>query len=438
MSDPRPGPPDGSRVPGSWHIKALRSARDKVDSLSRLLSGWISLAERREAMNGATITPTVFLFSSNRRPRYFDDCLQALMLPRGMVLHFRYRVEHLDPAFVALVDGKKATKSHVLVCYAYQDRSNGAWEVKSVRPLRSGTIVDVERLGPEIHIYFAVDGYPLDTEAISKTTEAANAALRKEGRISFVSVGSSIQPSLISTEQTDGAAFTLVIDQFLREEIRVCDEAGNLYDVDPLFYRIQGIYKRGKRGQSPLMKPTSITGVTARQSGYLISDGKPVELRLQFHQPKWSTIDKRNLSLALKSDDRWFSVPQQRRMEIASAYDQAEFYILPLRDNAGWMTSLGLDAQDEKGNRSEDATSFSALMRATAKVPPILSQTVAALSPSVTVFLSIIAIIFSFSASVAPGKNPMSGIPIGVWILIVIPLVIVSLNALFGNKSSSN
>jgi hypothetical protein len=365
------------------------------------------------------------------------------MLPRGMTLHFRYRTSFLDPPFLGMASSGRATGTRVLVCYAYQDDRSGVWEPRSVRPLRAGKIVDVQLSGPEIHIYFELDGYPRDAQSISALTAMADAALRKEGKLSFASMGASIDESqlfkggLISSQVQDAGAFTEVIDQLPEDEVRTPDQYDKLRERDPLFYRVQGIYKRGKR-QPALINPTSLAGVSNRQHGYVLRDGNPIELRIQFHQPKWSKIDNRGLSLVLETDERRFSVPQDERMAIESAYDQAQFYILPLRDNDGWMSRLAVSGRDGNDEKSSDVADFSALVRALPKAPPLLVRTITALSPTVTVFLAIVSIIVAFSAKANPAStvNPLSQIPLVAWAIGGAAMLIVALSALLQDKAN--
>ena len=125
-------------------------------------------------MPNGFMSPRIFLFSSNARAKYFDDCLQALMLPRGMVLHFRYRLDYLDPQITKLIGDKKLVGERVVVCYLFQELENGEWTPRHVRPLRVGSIVDVQVNGPSVHLYFAVDSYPLECDPEAEIARLAD------------------------------------------------------------------------------------------------------------------------------------------------------------------------------------------------------------------------------------------------------------------------
>lgn len=379
---------------------------------------------------------TIFLFSSNRRPRYFDDCLQALMLPREMVLHFRYRNEWLDPTLLELITKGKPAGRDVMICYLYQEYENAQWQPKSIRPLRYAKIVEAVAHGPEVHIYFSVLGYPLGQASLEKITTLAEVAFRKEGKLCFASTGDPVSTDLVSSESVDAEAFPSVIEQLQKDEIRSVDQNDQLIQMDPLFYRVQGICQRDKTGMSNVLTPSSDAGVSDREHGYLLTNSNPLELRIQFHQPKWSNIANQRFILELKADDKRFSIPQDAQMPIASPYDENAFYILPLRDNVGWITRIGFQGVDHDGQVTDSITKFSALVRATPILSPIFVRSMAALTPSITTFVALVALLISLFGN---SNSSLWNLPWPLWLAIgilgLIMVAIPTINAYIGGSS---
>jgi hypothetical protein len=338
-----------------------------------------------------------------------------------MILHFRYRSKYLDQELLKQVSSGNAAGREVMVCYLFQEYKDKKWEPKSIHPLRSGTIVKAHILGPEVHIYFAVTGYPT-ADGIVAIVEMATAAFNRDGDLYFASSGGQVAASLVSTEAKDADAFTCVVDQLQEQQLTSLNQADQVVQMDPLFYRVQGIYESSGKGKPQVVAPTSSAGVSDRERGFLIRNSNPLELRVQFHQPKWSNIDRRHITLVLDADADNFSVPKNAKMPIASPYDESVFYVLPRRDNIGWITRIGFYGTDEKGP-VDSVTRFDALVRATAIVPPVVTRLLAALSPAVSVLIAVVALIVSAFGS-ADSIKVLAKITTLGWVIIIACVVL--------------
>src|ERR1700730_5659425 len=92
----------------------------------------------------------LYLFSSNVRLQYFTDCLRALMLPRGMVLHFRYLKQHVEPSVWTKITDNPTwlVGKNVLVLYLFQEPlDENKWRPVAYFPLWEGQRVGIPFAG---------------------------------------------------------------------------------------------------------------------------------------------------------------------------------------------------------------------------------------------------------------------------------------------------
>src|SRR5947209_8112604 len=119
----------------------------------------------------------LYLVSSSASREYVADCLEALALPRGMIMHFRYRLRYLDDEVVnALPEegenlGPDLQNLSVVVVYVCQTQTAGIWAPiqaeergGSYLPLRCGRLVNAFKDGVIAHFFFEVTGYVKEDE----------------------------------------------------------------------------------------------------------------------------------------------------------------------------------------------------------------------------------------------------------------------------------
>jgi hypothetical protein len=364
----------------------------------------------------------VYLLSSNSRLKYFEDCLRALMLPREMILHFRYRTDHLDPEFVAAVRAGSVANLNVLVSYLYQENEGPKWVPTSIKPLRFGVITEARIDGPTAHIYFRVTGYPINAGA--GIVDAANKAMTGGESPRYGALGATIDAQQ-STEDTDNEAFIAIVEGFREVELRASFTGDTtLTQIDPLFVRVEGLYRKGQTSPA-LLTPVQI-GASDRQRGYEIDSDDPLELRLRFHQPKWSKIDTKQYTLSLDVDRQYFGVPDHESHRIASPYDAMEFLLLPLRNNTGWLSRIALSSKSGVDDVVGNIVSFSALTRGTPRLWPWFNATIEALNPTVAILLAVAS---TFVAVWGKVDQTHADIPAVVWVIWSVAAALVVLNA---------
>lgn len=367
-------------------------------------------------MNDTALVPEIALLSSNARAKYFEDCLEVLMLPRGMVQHFRYRSKYVDPMLLAQIGSRQIIGKAVVVCYVLQlfDQS-GRLRPAKVHPIRSGTIVDAQVVGPSVHLYFAVAGYPSGKQSASAIASAVAAGRDRDGGPFSVATVNGLNSGQFSTKSdADAAAFSEIIDAFEPDDMQLISGAtGPLIPCDPLFYRIDGLYKRGGKSEASVIHPSRIAEFSDRQRGYVLAGDDPHELRVQYHQPAWSKLDSAGMSLQVKTDSVRFANPDTDQLDVTSLYDQTEFYLLPKRTNTGWISRVDVLPENVPPTVSHGSTSRTVISRpfevlATSKpaYPLWLVVVAGASSNLAAILISVISVIIALSSKASPIEWP--------------------------------
>lgn len=334
---------------------------------------------------------TVFLFSGNRRPKHFDNVVRAIMLQRGMLLHVRYRRGQLEPAILADIEGKRLANRPAVTCYLFSEPlQEVAPKDRTAYAIRQATIADAYVVGPSVHIYCVLAGYPRATEAgwLSGVAHAAHASGGSDG---YFAVGSNlVRPTQFCEPTDDDTSFAAIVDRFDCRHLQRADNQNKVEFLDPLFLRVQGLYRGGE-----LLQLTEL-GTTTRR-GYILRSDAPLDLRVQFYQPEWSNIDKAGLSLTFETD-KHFDNPKKDRFDIASAYDKTEFLLMPHRRDTKWLARATLGPATELTSmKAKDrcvlVVPFEMLLEATPVYPPWLNVLVTSSANSITILLALIATI---------------------------------------------
>jgi hypothetical protein len=302
----------------------------------------------------ASELPHIALISSNARQQYFADCLRALMLPRGMVLHFRYRTKYVDPSLLSKITAGSIAGHGVVVCYAFQGANSGAEasNIEGIRPIRRGTIIDAEIVGPTVHLYFTVDGYPSHGDAASEIAHAVAERQRLSEVPLFAAVIHGLGQALFSTGDADATAFAAMVDSFEEGDLQLTVQSGARENCDPLFMRVDGLYSRPDSSKSVRLIPTLTPPFSNRERGYIVTTPNPLELHVQFYQPRWSSVANAGLSIELKVDEEF--IASSDRLEIRSPYDQAEFSLFQDSRNGRPASRIELLPVRAEGKQQSD------------------------------------------------------------------------------------
>jgi hypothetical protein len=97
----------------------------------------------------------VFL-SSSARPRYADDIIRMLALPRGGQMQFRYNASWLADDIRAQIPGEQLAGEYALVCYVADAKVPNPYELV---PVRFARIIRAERVGASYILTLAADAF---------------------------------------------------------------------------------------------------------------------------------------------------------------------------------------------------------------------------------------------------------------------------------------
>lgn len=301
----------------------------------------------------------LYLFSSNVRLQYFTDCLRALMLPRGSVLHFRYLKQHVDPSVWTRITDSPSwlIGKSVLVLYLFQEPiDDNKWRPMAFYPMRKGKVVDVDYAGASVHLYFELENFP-NQQNLSDVNSAAETALfgnnSDRSRVYVASCGQALSTEYFSDDaSTDKRAFTAIVDALPEEHLRPAAQKNGSQQIqyDPIFVRVDGLKpprdSAAARGKT-IIDPTSLA-LGDRERGYEVTDEAPYSLTISFHQPKWSKAHDNGRLIRFETSQANFSNPEQTDIHIASPYDQQDVYLMPKKSRTGWISRARLHVPDLK------------------------------------------------------------------------------------------
>jgi hypothetical protein len=100
--------------------------------------------------------PVLYLFSSNRRPRYSQDILDVIAMPAGLVRRFRYNLNTVPPALKDVAAQKKLVGATVIVNFSLQQEVR--YQDPVFFPVRGGEVLDVTQSGDILMVRFKLSG----------------------------------------------------------------------------------------------------------------------------------------------------------------------------------------------------------------------------------------------------------------------------------------
>lgn len=210
----------------------------------------------------------LYLVSSSASREYILDCVEALALPRGMILHFRYRFKYVDEQLRASLppEGGKLPASlrnlPVVVVYLYQVQTIGVWKPGDTMgpggpylPLRCGRLINAFKDGQIAHFFFELTSYVKPKYRRGSTRILLNQQVRfrastgKKAPISYAHVARDL--GFEGERVNDTKAFQSIVDEaYLPGEWRTRSLGSAPLDVtyDVIFLRIAGLFReRDKR-----------------------------------------------------------------------------------------------------------------------------------------------------------------------------------------------
>jgi len=270
----------------------------------------------------------IYLMSSNTNEEYMVDTMEALSLPYGSVLHFRYQLRWLDPdirkCLLQKGEGLKGNlkDSIVVVCYLYQEKRENEYEWKAIYPIRTAILVDAYRTGDEdwniAHFYFKLTNY-ISYNGNDFTTEKMRERIGDQFGQAYAVYGFPLEEKEMVKEKEKSAFFQLCnsinFNHFKTPE-------GSFYV--PLFCYIEGLRDQEGKLIQPSYDPSS------RKSYYKLKEGSRYLFEFAPYFPlSFLKQSFRYPMFTLSCDKRIFSTPEKYRLKVASRYNEESWYIIP-------------------------------------------------------------------------------------------------------------
>jgi len=198
----------------------------------------------------------LYLVSSSATREYVADCVEALAVPRGSILHFRYLVPYVDERLRKTLANSKGKLPRSLrnlptvVVYLFQEQKGGQWTPQGAYlPLRCGRLIRAFIEGQVAHFFFEVTDYvkpkyrSLSIRDVLKK-EGVKFKLRS-GKPSFAHVGERLNIAAPQVRDSD------VFQEFVQKVYRASEWRTRSLGIAPLdvtyeiiFFRVVGVFEQ--------------------------------------------------------------------------------------------------------------------------------------------------------------------------------------------------
>lgn len=376
-----------------------------------------------------------YFFSSNVQPRYLSDSLRSLMLPRGAIVHYRYRSKYISQEVRQHIHKDKRSLVGIAACLFYLHRTQAGGPdghkqltFRKCFPLRLGTIVDINDAGSVLHFYFALAGYAspagADTVVAKEAWRLLMGAQISSSEPILALRGSDLLPDQFSTPNEDGDAFSKIVDAFKSSDFETYDPlTNNNFQYDPVFCRVTGVYPLNPSGaeSDQSLQPNDCFSKPHDRVYDLRSDA-PQGVRVSYYQAGWSGVPASGLSIKCDTDERVFTNPNSVSLEMTSFYDEQTLYLVPKPTLSGWLSRLSILIPVDSPTQVRQAVriiapSWNCWFRSFPLVNPTLRKVIGAISRPVPV----LAIVASLMVGVTSrsGSSP----PSWAWSLLIGSLI---------------
>ena len=192
----------------------------------------------------------ILLCSSNATKEYILDVLEAIAVPRGFIIHFRYEKKWVSEDLWQRLPVKGQNHddlkgAEVLVLYVIQERDNGTRTWKSIYPLRFGSLLECYRTGDGdndiAHFYFETRDYCdsgnleyIRPQLLSKFGKGDDSSAKYFAAFS----GETGNDAIMKKCPWDESAFNSLVRNFKLEHFRSDDSRKQYY---PVFLFVRGL-----------------------------------------------------------------------------------------------------------------------------------------------------------------------------------------------------
>jgi hypothetical protein len=319
----------------------------------------------------------LYLVSSSASREYVADCVEALALPRGAVMHFRYLKRYVDESLLPLGNesAKLENKLHnlpVVVVYLHQTQRGGDWKPEGQHlPLRCGILLSAFTEGEVVHFYFKISDYVkdsvggkspeelLESKIIFKTKKKDDASGKSKEVTTYAHLGEDL--ALNAPEEQDSSAFQKFVLSTRQNEWRTRSLGSAPLDVtyDVVFYRIAGLYVK-QSGKLTVVEPKVKPIQGTRSFEYVLQSGSIYHLKLMtllpFRSP--AQLPGQGAATILLSFDSKIIIPVgPTSLRISSPYD-LEYWSFIAETQASRYSALSVVCQHDMAPSKEERKEF--------------------------------------------------------------------------------
>lgn len=289
----------------------------------------------------------MYFFSSDERSLYAEDVVDAVSLPTGLILHFRYRTKYIQDDLCAHLNDTKGKEGVIIFVNARNPDGTPQKGNPRFFPIRKVTVTSYEQEGERVHFFLElkddlVDYSKNNSEYLQKFVEnLPNRPFRDAGKEfltgKFVlNSDNDIGPTGYvdrTDEQKYRASWEDLVDRLLESL------------VNNVFYRID-LYKRDPRlfhDQSYKIEPSALGNELDK--GFRIESGREYYLKITYkHQEK--LVSKSGIPSLLLSDYNGIITADQPRIDLGTVVDTQVRVIASKRSFANKRTSLQIKREN--------------------------------------------------------------------------------------------
>jgi hypothetical protein len=256
----------------------------------------------------------LLLFASNYKKEYISDIVEALGVPTGFIIHFRYRKKWIHPVLWDEIPLKEAPSQKppykVLIVYLFQ-KEDGSWEY--AYPIRYASIDKWYRTGKKesdvAHFYLSMSEY-CSVKTNSLLTENSSLASSK---IFAVKVNPLSTNVVDKTEDTKESAFYQLVDSIKSEHFKTIEDSKQYY---PVFHYISGF------------RETKSNQLQEFEKGYNLTEGKEyvLETSIRFTDKK---LPGTSSNIKLSCYEKRFENKQELVAPVTTYYDEFTWRLVP-------------------------------------------------------------------------------------------------------------
>lgn len=303
-------------------------------------------------------TECLYLFSSNTRRLYRQDVINALAVPRGFIMHFRYEKKYVASklwesiSYEPDVTRNMLKGTSVVVTYVHQEAIGGKQEemrVLGLFPLRLGKVIDIDTDGDTIHVYFTLDEYFAYAEPESESTKIYVQALDEvlgESKPPAVYVATGGSYPIEAPPEATSAPFQSVVRAISGHGLRV-DRT--------LFVRILGLRQvTGKLDLDELPLIDLNNEELVYRSVYKIAAGLHLILDTSMYLTQPPSVEMEASAIKLGLDENIFTPAGEITALIASRYDRRIFHLFVKSFTRDMWTAISVGVRQKQSGSTID------------------------------------------------------------------------------------